>query len=122
MPVAKKTAYSALAHATESGVVVVPVGVWALDEAHRAVLEVADGAAKPIGLDVVVGVDDRDELGIGIGVRHRPVQRSRLGAGDALDMKEPEPVARVPCNEPRTGAIGAGRVVLLSITRTSKSG
>lgn len=86
-------------HPAEPAGLVVAVGVRALDEPDGRVGEVADGPAQPVGLHVVVGVDNADERRLGVGVGGGPVQRSGLGAADALHVQEPEP-------GPESGAVG----------------
>ncbi len=77
----------------ERGLGIAPIGVRALHESDGGIGEVPGGGAQPPAPDLVVGVHHGDQFRPRAGVAQRPVQRARLGAGDPLDMQEPEPRA-----------------------------
>ena len=95
------------------GLGVAAVGVRALHEPHGRIGEVPGGVPQPVPADLVVGVHHGDQLRPRAGVAHRPVQRACLGAGDPLDMKEPEPRAEpLAVRLDRQPQLGVGGVVV----------
>src|SRR5439155_23016948 len=85
----KEDAVLPVAHSLVQAVFPLAIIMWALDESHTLILEIADQCGEEGRPGLIVAVDQADDRCVRIGLGQGEVQSTGLGAGTALQVKEP---------------------------------